>query len=354
MLLCGVSCVQTSNTHYSYSMYVHSYPYTFSARLSFEWIALDWIRHSVAIRTTNTYMYRNNATVKRVFHSAYEIIRCDVAANTKVCAPSRPSTVIIERQIRPDWALTCYTCIGMCLRCRRFSRCFFVIFLSFLFDRIPIPWANDRHEMHLPCIFFLCLLSLEFRSLSVIFRMELFFLFFPHLFVCTFFPFVHFSIAWLDQDAVVRCRCYEIHSTDGSVDVSRLQTWKGNIYYSNGAHVHIEWLLKITLRALDEDYRDRYMVWSYGRCKSVRAVDTISIYGDVSLNSKPNYFASWPACGWRIIFLLIYRHTEFDRYFIMHLTIPLARMNGKREKYSFLFHSKHVNTVNCIVKFEKI
>lgn len=212
MLLCGVSCVQTSNIHYSYCMCVCIFVFRPYTRLSFEWIALDWVRHLVAryVRP-NTYVYRNNATVKRVFHSAYEIIRCDVAPNTKVCASTRPSTVIIERQIRPDWALACYASIGMCLRCRRFSLC-----VLFLFDRIPIPWANDRHEMHLPCIRFssLCLLSLEFRSLSVIFRMELFFLFFfVHIY-----SFVHFlSIAWLDQDVVVRCRCYEIHSTNGPV-----------------------------------------------------------------------------------------------------------------------------------------
>lgn len=212
MLLCGVSCVQTSNIHYSYCVCAYSYFVTVYS--SFIWMDRIGLgpTFGCAIRTTEyLYIYRNNATVKRVFHSAYEIIRCDVAPNTKVCASTRPSTVIIERQIRPDWALACYTSIGMCLRCRRFSLC-----VLFLFDRIPIPWANDRHEMHLPCIRFssLCLLSPEFRSLSVIFRMELFFLFFfVHIY-----SFVHFlSIAWLDQDVVVRCRCYEIHSTNGPV-----------------------------------------------------------------------------------------------------------------------------------------
>lgn len=38
-----------------------------------------------------------------------------------------------------------------------------------------------------------------------------------------------------------------------------------------------------------------------------------------SLNSKSNYFASWPSCRWRII--NTHTHREIDRYFIIRLNL---------------------------------
>lgn len=239
-------------------------------------------------------------------HSAYGIIRSD-AASKHHSASTRPSTVIIAQTDLARLSYVCWNVFAMSS----------ILFFFFFWLRIRSNslFNGELRPRNAFAISFFALTRIP--CAAVIFRMELFSLLrFIRLYI--------FPMHDLTRASTL------IRNTAWMGSVSRLQRAKELYITGNGGHVHIEMALD-NHSPCHRTYA-KWASWTWTRFSFMA----------MSLNSKPNYFASWPWRCWRIIILLISTHqigpALYHAFYDPHIRSGWSRT----WKLFILFHTLHV------------